>query len=46
MAMSSRLPKGQFGASIVLQAGDGQSAMYVAKSSEELAVDPPGDSKR
>jgi hypothetical protein len=45
IAMSSRLPK-QFGASTVLQVGKGETAMYVAKSSEDLAIgSPPSEGK-
>jgi hypothetical protein len=44
IAMNSHLPK-LFGASTVLQLGNGQSAMYVAKSSETLAIEPANEGK-
>ena len=44
IAMNSHLPK-LFGASTVLQLGNGQSAMYVAKSSEDLALGPANEGK-
>jgi len=44
IAMNSHLPK-LFGASTVLQLGNGQSAMYVAKSSQDLAIEPVNGGK-
>jgi len=44
IAMNARLPK-LFGASTVFQLGNGQSAMYVAKSSEDLAIEPANEGK-
>ena len=40
VAMSSQLPK-LFGASSAFRLADGQSALYVGKSSEDLDVEPP-----
>ncbi len=44
IAMSSRLPK-LFGASVVLQLGKGESAMYLAKSSRDLDLEPESAAK-
>ena len=45
VAMSSHLPK-LFGASVVLQLSGDQSAMYVAKSSQDLAIEPANQDKQ
>jgi len=45
IAMSSHLPK-LFGASTVLPVGNGQTAMYVAKSSEDLAISSANGGKQ
>lgn len=44
LAMNSHLPK-LFGASTVLELGNGQSAMYVARSSEDLALGSVNEGK-